>query len=76
MLGDGAVGDAVEMREIRHDRQDAGALEAERLEILAIEFGIAEREVAPFRIGAAARAGRGSIRCSAIDAGRRRTPAA
>ena len=47
---DGAVGGAVEMQEIWHDRQDPRPLETQRFEVLAIEFRITERDVAAFRI--------------------------
>ena len=42
---------AIKVREVRYDREDGGSREAERLEVLAIEFGIAEREVAALAIG-------------------------
>ena len=45
-------GCAIEMREIGHDRQHAGAREAERLEILAVELRVAEREIAAVGVGA------------------------
>ena len=36
----------VEVREIGDDREHAGRAEAERLELLAVVFGVAERQVA------------------------------
>ena len=34
------------MREVGHDRQHGGARKAERLEILAVELRVAERQIA------------------------------
>ena len=36
----------VEVREVGHDRQHRGPREAERLEILPVELGVAERQIA------------------------------
>ena len=46
LVRDEAVRRAVEVREVGDDRQDRGAREAERLEILAVELRVAHREVA------------------------------
>ncbi len=40
------------MREVRHDRQDCGARKPERFEILTIELGIAQGEIAAVRVRA------------------------
>ena len=42
----------IEMREIGDDRQHAGGIEPERFELLAVELGVAEREIDAGRIDA------------------------
>ena len=54
------LGRAVEVAEVGNDRQHAGARESERLELLAVVFGVAEREVRSGRCTPSARAVRGS----------------
>ena len=46
-----AIGLLVEMGEIRDHGQHAGPFESKRLEVLPVEFGIAEGEVTPVGIG-------------------------
>ena len=45
-------GCAVEVREVGDDRQHGGARKAERLEVLAVELRVAEREIAAIGVGA------------------------
>ena len=49
--GDQPVRLAIEMREVGDDRQHRGPRKAERLEILAVELGVAERQIAAVGVG-------------------------
>ena len=49
--GEQSVRRDVEVREVGHDRQHAGGAEAERLELLPVVLGVAEREVAAVDVG-------------------------
>ena len=42
---------AVEVREVRDDRQHRGSRKAERFEILPVELRVAHRQVASIRVG-------------------------
>ena len=46
---DQVVRPEIEVREVGHDRQHAGRIEAQRLELLPVEFRIAERQIARAR---------------------------
>src|SRR5437773_3472024 len=41
---------AIEMREVRDDRQHRSARKPEGFEVLTVEFGIAERQIATLRV--------------------------
>src|SRR5256885_17110638 len=50
LVGDEAIRRVIQMREIGDHRQHRRSREAERLEILAVELGGAEREIAAVRL--------------------------
>ena len=50
LAGEPPVRRAIEVREIRHDRQHGGPWKAKLLEILPVEFRIAQRQVAPIHV--------------------------
>ena len=66
----------VEVREIRDHRQHGGAWKPERLEVLSVELGIAEREVAAVRVGAQLAPAAKALDAPACDGRRRSTPVA
>ena len=76
LVGDEPVRCGVEVREVGHDGQHRRPRKAERLEILPVELGVAERQIAPIGVRPQLAPAAEALARQRAGARRRNTPAA